>query len=398
MVYVLMGLADGEGGIRQQIAFIAGAWRGDHCNSADWPVMQPLHGILPLSECQTEMVMSKMRHKNYLQCYKRSLIAVMSVLLMTGVVTLPLGAAEAPLKSASLMPLWSPQAQFAGYYVALDKGIYARHGIDLEILRAGPGCSPAEELKNGTADFAILWLTTALQHRAEGAELVNLAQIIQRSAMMLISKKSAGIETIEDMNGKKVGLWEGDVSIPPRTLFARHGIKVREVRQSHTVNLFLRGGIDVASAMWFNEYHTLLNSGIDPEELNVIFLRDQGMNFPEDGIYTMEKTLRDAPVMVEAFVNASLEGWRYAFDHPDETLDIVIKHMREAHLPANRMHQKWMLERMRDLMKPVDPQATPGYLVEQDYEAVARAMQKHGLIQGYPDYSAFVWRADAGQR
>jgi NitT/TauT family transport system substrate-binding protein len=200
------------------------------------------------------------------------------------------------------------------------------------------------------------------------------------------------------MDGKKVGLWEGDVSIPPRTLFAKHRIKVRVVRQSHTVNLFLRGGIDVTSAMWFNEYHTILNSGVDPEELNVIFLRDQGMNFIEDGIYTMEKTARKDPDLATAFVDASLEGWRYAFDHPDEALDIVIKHMREAHLPANRMHQKWMLERMRDLMMPVNPKGTLGYLLEQDYDAVARAMQKNGLIRSYPGYNAFVWRADAGKK
>jgi NitT/TauT family transport system substrate-binding protein len=253
-------------------------------------------------------------------------------------------------------------------------------------------------LEKGIADFAILWLTTALQHRSAGTDLVNLAQIIQRSSMMLISKKTAGIKTIDDMQGKKVGMWEGYVSIPLRALLAEHRIKVREVRQSHTVNLFLRGGIDVTSAMWFNEYHTILNSGYDPDELNVIFLRDQGMNFLEDGIYTMEKTLHQDPVLAAAFVDASMEGWRYSFDHPDETLDIVIKHMREAHLPANRMHQKWMLERMQDMMKPVNPQGKPGHLMAQDYEDAARAMQKHGLIRNYPDYNDFVWRADAGKK
>jgi NitT/TauT family transport system substrate-binding protein len=342
--------------------------------------------------------MGKMQSNNCPRQKRRSITALISVLIISCAVALPVYAAETPLKNASLMPMWSPQAQFAGYYVALDKGIYARHGIDLKILRAGPGYSPAEALKKGDVDFAILWLTTALQHRAAGTELVNLAQIVQRSSVMLISKKTAGIKTINDMDGKKVGLWEGDVSIPPRTLFARHGIKVRVVRQSQTVNLFLRGGIDVASAMWFNEYHTILNSGVDPEELNTIFLSDQGMNFPEDGIYTMEKTVQKDPALAAAFVDASLEGWRHAFDHPDEALDIVIKYMREAKLPANRMHQKWMLERMRDLMMPVDSQARLGYLMEQDYKAVGHTMQSNGLIRSYPDYSAFAWRADAQKK
>ena len=106
--------------------------------------------------------MSKMWHKNSPQQKKHTITTAMCVLFMACVVALPLGAAETPLKNASLIPLWEPQAQFSGYYVALDKGIYARHGIDLKILRAGPGHSPTEALKKGTADFAILWLTTAL--------------------------------------------------------------------------------------------------------------------------------------------------------------------------------------------------------------------------------------------
>jgi len=345
--------------------------------------------------------MSKMWPMSRLQRKQPSITTVIWILFMACVIALPafpLSAAEISLKKVSLMPLWEPQAQFAGYYVALDKGIYARHGIDLKILRAGPGHSPAKALEKGTVDFAVLWLSTALEHRSAGTELVNLAQISQQSSMMLISKKTAGIKTIADMNGKKVGLWEGDVSIPPRTLFAKLRIKVREVRQSHTVNLFLRGGIDVTSAMWFNEYHTILDSGINPDELNVIFLRDEGMNFLEDGIYTLEKTIHKDPALAADFVAASLEGWRYAFDHPDEALEIVIKYMREAHLPANRMQQKWMLERMRDLMMPVNPQGKIGDLMEQDYEAVGRGMQEYGLIRSYPEYKDFVWRADAGKK
>ena len=325
-------------------------------------------------------------------------ISVLFLLLLFCAVAPPAAAAEAVLKKASLMPLWSPQAQFAGYYVSLDKGIFAQHGIDLKILKAGPGHSPVQALKDGTADFAVLWLTTALQHRSAGTKLVNLAQIIQRSSMMLISRKSSGIRTIADMNGKKVGMWGGDLSIPPRALFNKQGIKIREMPQTHTVNLFLRGGIDVTSAMWYNEYHTILNSGVDLDELNVFSLNEQGMNFPEDGIYALEKTLHKDPALAKAFVTASLEGWRYAFAHPDEALDIVIRYMHEAQVPANRIHQKWMLDRMRDLIMPGTIQRTPGILKKKDYEAVGHAMRKDGLIRSYPDYTAFSWRSDAGEK
>ncbi|QOX79101.1 ABC transporter substrate-binding protein [Trichlorobacter lovleyi] len=307
----------------------------------------------------------------------------------------PAGAAEAVLKKASLMPLWSPQAQFAGYYVALDKGIYARHGIDLKILKAGPGYSPAQTLQEGKADFAVLWLTTALQRRSAGVKLVNLAQIIQRSSMMLIAKKSSGIKTVKDMSGRKVGMWGGELSIPPRALLDRYGVKVREVPQSHTINLFLRGGIDLTSAMWYNEYHVMLNAGLDPDELQLFPLHELGMQYPEDGIYTLEKTLHNDPALARAFVAASLEGWRYAFAHPDETLDIVIKYMREAQVPANRVHQKWMLERMQDLIMYDVPQGLPGQLKQQDYEGVGRALRATGLIRSYPDYATFSGRSNA---
>jgi len=303
--------------------------------------------------------------------------------------------AEPALQKATLMPLWTPQAQFAGYYVALDKGMYARHGIDLEILPAGPGHSPAQSLEDGTADFVVLWLTTAIQHRANGHRLVNLAQIIQTSSMMLVARKTSGIETIADMNGKKVGLWGGDLSIPPRTLFARSGITVREVPQSHSVNLFLRGGIDVASAMLYNEYHTILDSGLDADELSIFSLHDHGMNFPEDGLYTLEETLDKDPALANAFVLASLEGWRYAFSHTEETLDIVIRRMREAHLPANRVHQRWMLERMRELTLPGDSKEPPGLLKELDYQAVANTLLRDGLIRSCPAYREFARRPDA---
>ena len=151
-------------------------------------------------------------------------IGYLLLLFVIATAALPAAASETPLKKVSLALLWSPQAQFAGYYVALDKGIYAKHGMELKILAGGPGHSPVQTLNNGTADFAILWLTTALQQRAAGIKLVNVAQLVQKSSMMLISRKSSGIKTVADMNGRKVGLWGGgSVDSAPRPVRqARH--------------------------------------------------------------------------------------------------------------------------------------------------------------------------------
>jgi NitT/TauT family transport system substrate-binding protein len=298
----------------------------------------------------------------------------------------------------TLMPLWSPQAQFAGYYVGIDKGIYARHGLEVVLLPAGPGRSPVEALSTGKADFAVLWLTTALQRRDRGLPLVNLAQMVQRSSLMLVSKQSTGIRSIADMNGRKVGLWGGDLSIPIYALFDREHVAVREVPQGITVNLFLRGGIDVVSAMWYNEYHTLLISGVDPGELNTIFVADEGLRYPEDGLYALDATARARPDITAKFVRASLEAWTYAFDHPEETLDIVIRRMRAARLPANRVHQRWMLDRMRDLMQPAATGVARGQLSRADYLAVAESMRREKLVTSYPPFEDFRWPADALQQ
>jgi len=304
-------------------------------------------------------------------------------------------AAERTLKKATFIPLWSPQAQFAGYYTALDKGIYRKHGIDLTIIGGGPNYSSAAYLRNGKADFAVLWLTTAIQARASGVKLVNLAQIVQKSSMMLVARKSSGIRTPADMNGRKVGLWGGDFAIPPHAFFNKFHIKAREVPQSYTVNLFLRGGIDVASAMWYNEYHTILNAGLDPDELSVFFLKDQGLDLPEDGLYALESTVRNDPDLAAEFARASLEGWDYAFAHPDEALDIIIRYMRQARIPANRVHQKWMLARMRDLLMAQNERKVTGLLKQSDYEATGRILLNDGVVRNLPEFGAFTGRSDA---
>jgi NitT/TauT family transport system substrate-binding protein len=317
------------------------------------------------------------------------------LLLVACTVVLPQAAADAAPKKATLMPLWTAQAQFAGYYVALDTGIYAKHGIEMQILPAGPGRFPVQALQDGSADFAVLWLTTALAHRCAGLQLVNLAQVVQRSSMLLVARKSSGIRTVADIAGRKVGLWGGDLSIPPLALFARQGISVHEVRQSGTVNLFLRGGIDVASAMWYNEYHTILNSGLDPDELVVFAMHEYGLNFPEDGLYALQSTVQRDPALADAFVRASAEGWRYAFANPEQALDIVIGYMMRAHLPANRVHQRWMLNRMRDLVLPAEAQDRFGALQERDYNAVVSELAREGEQRACPDYRTFVRRSDA---
>ena len=294
------------------------------------------------------------------------------------------------LKKASFIPQWVPQAQFAGYYIGLEKGIYKKHGLDLTIITGGPDYSPSELLTDGRADFASLWLSTGIQMRAEGEKIFNIAQIMQRSALMLVAKKANGIEKPRDMNGRKVGLWGPVFQMQPRAFFKKYDLAVQVIPQSFSVNLFLRDGVDVASAMWYNEYHTLLNCGIDPDELTTFFFHEHGLNFPEDGIYVLEETYNKDPELCTAFVLASIEGWRYAFDHPDEALAVTMRNLKKEHIPTTLVHQKWMLERMKDLILTENGEDTDiGGLLIEDYSRVARGLKSMGLIDSVPGFTSF---------
>ncbi|MBF0525797.1 MAG: ABC transporter substrate-binding protein [Deltaproteobacteria bacterium] len=301
----------------------------------------------------------------------------------------PASGEEHPLKKLSFIPLWVPQAQFAGYYVAKEKGIYKKYGLDVTIINGGPQRQASDYLVNHRADIVMLWLAPAIEMRANGVKLINIAQMSQRSALMLVAKKARGINTPQDINGKKVGLWDPIFQIQPKAFLKKYNLDVTTVRQSYSVNLFLRDGVDVASAMWYNEYHTILNSGLNPNELTTFFFYDHGLNFPEDGLYALEETCNKDPESSAAFVAASIAGWRYAFDHPEEALDITMTNLEKDHIPATRIHQTWMLNRMKELMTPRDAQTPMGELLPEDYYRVAAELKHIGMIKEIPDFHLF---------
>ncbi|MHC1726850.1 MAG: ABC transporter substrate-binding protein [Syntrophobacteraceae bacterium] len=286
----------------------------------------------------------------------------------------------------SFVPAWTPQAQFAGYYVAYEKGFYREQGLEINIMRGGPERPATQWIKKGAADFGIMFLTTGIQERANGTDMVNIGQVIAKSSQLLVAKRSSGIDTYKKMDGKKVGVWGDEFNILPAALFRKYGLHVTTVPQSSTVNLFLRGGVDVASAMWYNEYHSILNAGVEPEELVVFRLAENGVNFPEDGIYCLESTWKKDPEGCCRFVQASLKGWRYAFEHREEALDIVMKYVNETNVPTNRVHQKWMLDRLSEV---IDLSGSTALLQENDFLAVARELEELGMINGIPAYSDF---------
>ncbi len=286
---------------------------------------------------------------------------------------------------------WLPQSQFAGYYVAQDQGFYRNKGLAVTILHGGPELDPLDFLAEGSSDFATTFLISALRRRDAGLPLINIAQIVHRSTTMLIVRKKSGIKSLRDLNGKRISLWKGNLGVPFEAVLASRGIKPgRRFDQNYSVNLFLHNGVDACSAMYYNEYNMLYQAGLDEDDVLTFPLRDHGADIPEDGIYCLESTWKSRPAQCRAFVEATLEGWRYARAHPDKALQSVMKRVSGAHLPTNRSHMKWMLEKILPVIIPDtgDPWK-PGILSPRDYVRAADLMKRQGLIRSAPSHGRF---------
>jgi NitT/TauT family transport system substrate-binding protein len=297
-------------------------------------------------------------------------------------------APEGALKKVRLYPYWVTTCQFAGYFVGKEKGIFKKHGIDLEIMEYKPFVTTNDIIKQKQADFAILWLVNAIQLRSSGINIVNIAQFSTRSSLMLLAKKSSGIKKIQDLNGKRAGIWDG-YDLQPRALFARYNLDVNIIPIGSTNNLFLQGGVDVTNANWFDEYHAIINSGYNENELVKFFFADYGLNLLEDGLYCLEDKLKEDPVTCVEFVKASMESWAYALNNPDTSVAVVIRTLRNMHKAANRSQQEWMIERYKDLYLPKGKTTLNTVLSQADYLSNARILLQSKQISAIPPFSEF---------
>ncbi len=265
-------------------------------------------------------------------------------------------------------PHWLPQAQFAGYYVAQDQGFFKDAGLDVKIIHPSASVNALTFLESENADVITLFLVTALSAAQDGLDLVNIAQFSQHSAIMFVTMKSSGIETLTDFEGRKVGIWRSGFREVPQALLDQQNIEVEWIPILSTVNLFLLGGIDVMSVMWYNEYHQIYLSGVNMDEMNTFFMSDYGLDIPEDGLYVLRKNLENRKEDLCAFVAASLHGWEYAAQNKEYTVDLVVSLMREQNIPSNHAHQRWMLDKILEVQDFSGNGKNATLLQEDDFE------------------------------
>jgi NitT/TauT family transport system substrate-binding protein len=304
--------------------------------------------------------------------------------------TTPNGLAQQDsLRKVNFLPSWVPQSQFAGYYMAKEKGIYEKYGLDVNIISGGYDKQVKDYLKEGKADFGIIYLTTAIKERFADVRLVNIGQVFQRSGIVFIARKDPAIESIEDFSGKKIAVWR--TALEEMTLgFLNHNqIDAQVIRINEGVNILLKGAVDICVGMYYNEYNRMIYFGRNPEELSVFFLNDYGMDFPEDGIYCMEETYQKDPELCANFVRASMEGWEYAVSNKEETTKVIRRIQMQENVSDNLVHLNWMLNEVQQLIKPAGKVVSDGELLKSDYERAVRFLLEEKIIDVETEYNNF---------
>ena len=176
---------------------------------------------------------------------------------------------------------WVTQTQFAGYYVAQDKGFYKDEGLNVTIKAGGPDIGPMSVLAGGGADVAVDWMPSALAAREKGFDAVNIAQPFKSSGMMLVCRKDRGVNSVADLKGKNLYVWYYGNEWPFLSWMNKLGLKpdqdISVFKQGWDILPLTQGDAACVSAMAYNEYWQVLNEGLKPEELTVFRYEDEGV-------------------------------------------------------------------------------------------------------------------------
>ncbi len=229
---------------------------------------------------------------------------------------------------------WVTQAQFAGYYVALENGYYSDEDLNVTIKPGGPDVAPVQVLMGGGADVMVDWMPSALAAREQGAPVVNIAQPFKSSGMMLTCRKDTGITSPDDFPGKTLGVWFFGNEYPFLSWMSSLGISteggdgVTVLKQGFNVDPILQGQADCVSTMTYNEYWQIIDAGLTADDLVTFKYEDQGVATLEDGLYVLEDKLSDEAFkdQMARFVRASMKGWKWAEENPEDAAMIVLEY------------------------------------------------------------------------
>ena len=277
---------------------------------------------------------------------------------VSGAATVVSGAVSGTPDKVRLQLKWLHQAQFAGYYLAADKGYYKAQNLDVEIMPGGPDVVPSQKVQTGAADVGIDWVGSLLANRDKGQPIVDISQFYQSSGLYLISKKKANINSPADLKGKKVGVWTGGNEFEFRALMDKYKLDnsidnnkdMTVIKQGFEMDSFLNDKMDAASAMVYNEYPVVLEAGVKPEEINIINYNAEGVGMLEDHVFVTEQSMKDKKDILVRFLAASQKGWQDAVKDQNAAVDAVMSRADKS--TTNRDHQVSMMKEVAKLVQP----------------------------------------------
>lgn len=291
----------------------------------------------------------------------------------------------------TFVPQWTPQAQFVGYYMALEKGYYAEEGLDVTIDHVGVNSTESVlgKLTSGNAQIVGQQLLQSIISMSDGIDIVNVFQLTQRSGLRLVSHTP--VKTPEDMDGMKVGKWKSGYSEFCDMMEVYKGIHVGWVPFINGINLYIYGAVDATLCYSYSELISLrLAIGDIPSE-HILVFSDFGYNCPEDGLYVMSSYYMNNKDTVDAFIRASKRGWDYVREHRAEAVDLSLRYCREGHVVTNYAHQKLMLEEYLALqVNPDTGVADYAPVVESEYDEMCEALMDTGYITTKPVYKEVI--------
>ncbi|MDO4759070.1 MAG: ABC transporter substrate-binding protein [Rikenellaceae bacterium] len=274
-------------------------------------------------------------------------------------------------------PQWTPQSQFAGYYVAQEMGFYEEAGVEVVIEHSSASDLAFNRLKRGQSNAITMHLFDAIYHIEKGHGLVNILQTAQRSGHVVVARHDK-IKQLEDLRGCRVGIWRSSFGQLAQLMDLDHDLHIEWIPFVQSINLYISGAIDATMAMIYNEVFWILSSGF--EDKKIIPLSELGYNYPEEGLYISRSYYERYPDKARAFAEASRRGWEWAHEHPEETLEIVLRVMQREGVPVSRLHQEWMLREVLKMQIPTGEKLPYFGLDAKQVDALNALLLKHNRI------------------
>ncbi|MBR1487334.1 MAG: ABC transporter substrate-binding protein [Bacteroidales bacterium] len=285
-------------------------------------------------------------------------------------------------------PQWTAQAQFAGYYAALEMGFYHEEGLDVRIVHPFHFQTPEQTLISGECDAATIQLMQAMELVDSGTPLVNILQTSMNNATVIVSRRGNPLER----RGARVGTWKAGFNQIAFCLDKAERLNYNWVRVAANVNLFVQGAIDATLAMSYNEYNLLLQAGAEITEENVYRFRNHGYNIQDDGVYMTLAAYRRHKDRAERFARASRRGWEWVADHPREALALVMEYVSKNLVATNAVLQKLMLDEILDLQLDPDSGQRSFTLRPDMVRQASGMMLEAGLISRPVEYEELIPR------